>query len=528
MSASRRIDRARIAALTIVLAFWSVSAWRIDRFPPVHEDEPWILSPGYKLFTQGVYGSDLFSGFHGMEQHYFDFMPLMPMLQGAGARLWGVGVWPMRFLPIAIGALTLALTFLIARRLAGSPAGALSGLLLLTWAWTPPGDRMRGSGIPLVDVSRIARYDILAALLGLCALWWFVRARESGRLRHDFLAGAFVGLAGMAHAYGLLWIAALWLALILDRRFFARRPITRSVAALLGGVVVVWLFWVLLIIFNWSDFSGQLSPNRRRFDVQSVSFYLGNLANEARRWLPAGRAATLAWPGFVWVAATLPAALLWLTAQVAREHDRRKVWLLAPCLSIPLLFALLLDSKSFNYLASLAPLFAIALAWMLVDMYRSHRWIARTAAVLVGLPIVMFGVAGIAHMQRAAAQAEPPARFHSDLDRAVPATARVLGLPQYWLALIDREYRSFVLPFYLSDPQANRSAISFEAALGDVAPDIVLLDPIMARIFADVSTSDYRERGEQFQAYLRRHRARVVAEVRDPGGAPVQVYQLDP
>ncbi len=57
------------------LTFWLVSLLNLNRFPVIHQDEPWILSPGYKLFTQGTFGSDFFTGFYGMERHYLQFMP---------------------------------------------------------------------------------------------------------------------------------------------------------------------------------------------------------------------------------------------------------------------------------------------------------------------------------------------------------------------------------------------------------------------------------------------------------------------
>ncbi|MBI3760965.1 MAG: hypothetical protein HY260_03770, partial [Chloroflexi bacterium] len=106
----RRTDPAGTAPFVMLLLFWAFSAIHLDRFPTVHQDEPWILSPGYKLFSQGVYGSDLLVGYYGMERHYFEFMPLMSILQGPAAEFFGLGVLQMRFVPVSLGALTLALT----------------------------------------------------------------------------------------------------------------------------------------------------------------------------------------------------------------------------------------------------------------------------------------------------------------------------------------------------------------------------------------------------------------------------------
>jgi hypothetical protein len=125
-----------------LLFFWAISNWNLDRIPIVHPDEPWILSPGYKLFTQGVYGSDLFAGFNGMEHVYFEFMPLMSLLQGASAALLGVGVMQMRIVPVMLGAITLALSFALARRIANATTGVMTMFLLLFWQWAMSGTRL--------------------------------------------------------------------------------------------------------------------------------------------------------------------------------------------------------------------------------------------------------------------------------------------------------------------------------------------------------------------------------------------------
>ena len=145
-STSRLIPKA--APLVFIIFFWSISFWNLDRSPIIHPDGPWILSPGYKLFTQGVYGSDMFSGFHGMELLYFEFMPLMSLLQGASVFSLGMGVMQMRTLPIILGTLTLALSFAIARKITNRTIGVIAMLLLLFWQWTSGNTRLFGSGIP--------------------------------------------------------------------------------------------------------------------------------------------------------------------------------------------------------------------------------------------------------------------------------------------------------------------------------------------------------------------------------------------
>jgi 4-amino-4-deoxy-L-arabinose transferase-like glycosyltransferase len=102
------MDRWRVIVLMLLFTFWSIELINLDRHPPLHEDEAWILSPGYKLATRGEFGSDLFTGFYGMEQHYLEFPPLMSIVPGVGTRVFGLSVWSMRYLPVAFGILTIA------------------------------------------------------------------------------------------------------------------------------------------------------------------------------------------------------------------------------------------------------------------------------------------------------------------------------------------------------------------------------------------------------------------------------------
>src|SRR5919202_287930 len=89
-----------VAGVAIVL-FVGLSVWRLDTLPPVYEDEPWQASVAYKLVHQGVFGSDVFAGWNGMEQHYYGFMPLHPLLLAAVFAVLGEGLVQARLEAIA-------------------------------------------------------------------------------------------------------------------------------------------------------------------------------------------------------------------------------------------------------------------------------------------------------------------------------------------------------------------------------------------------------------------------------------------
>jgi hypothetical protein len=435
----------------------------------------------------------------------------------------------MRFVPLMLGTLAVALTFATARKLVHPSCGFVAALFLVFWSWTSPGNRMLGTGIPFTDVSRVARYDVLTAPLGLAALLSFVEARYTGQLKYDFLTGLFAGLTGLAQSYGLFWGAALLLMLVFDRTLFSstlfsKRPIHSSLLGIVAGIAVVWLPWIVFIASHWSDFVNQQSAYPERFDVLNPLFYLNNLLNEPRRYLYGPSSFTKI---SLWLVLGIPATLAWLAVRVAHRCDRRELWLLVPCVMMPLLFALLLQPKVAFYLPSIAVLFAILIAWLITQLM-SARWRIVRLGILVAVVLTLGqGVVSVAFMQSAAARTIPPKHFLERLQQAIPSSARVLGRPLYWLALPYPTFRSFALPFYMSDPDRNRAPISFEAALGNIAPDIVLLDAAMAGTFADHSTSDRHARSEQFWAYMRHHNAQLQQVLNDNYGEPIQIYRLD-
>ncbi len=363
----------RLSMSVLLLAFWAMSLSGIDRFPPLHVDEVSILAPGYKLLTEGRYGLDMYAGFHRQEEIYLEVMPLMPLSQGLGARLFGLGAWSMRFLPVACGMVILSLSFAVGRTVAGPLAGWLAALLLLCWQWAAPGGEFLGAGIALVDVARIARYDTLAAMLGLAAfLVWLGAVSRQRHWPYYALCGALVGLAGLAQVYGLFWLAVFSLLWLSERRRPPEmaggrpRPRVSQLVAVFAGAAAVLLPWLILILRNAAAFAGQFGKHQGRFDLLDLRFYWNNLASEANRyllqplqpdsWLRAG----------FWLAVLgLPLALGWLAYGAIRRRDERALWVLTPCLVLPLLLALLVSKKQFGYLLLVMPLFAVAVAWAL-------------------------------------------------------------------------------------------------------------------------------------------------------------------
>src|SRR6185295_8899870 len=147
-----------LISLALLLYFWTVGLSNLDRFPKIHEDESWQAAPGYTFWAEGRFGTDLFAGFFGMEQHYYGFMPLFPILVGGALHLFGVGLFQARLVPLILITLTLALTHRLGTKLYSPWHGTLAVAVLVGWRIAGPFPHLV-SGIPMADVARITRYD---------------------------------------------------------------------------------------------------------------------------------------------------------------------------------------------------------------------------------------------------------------------------------------------------------------------------------------------------------------------------------
>src|SRR5688572_31496842 len=91
----------RLALAALLASYLVLSIRHLTVVPPVFEDEPWFASIGFKLATDGVLGSDMFAGFHGMERRYYAIPPVAPVLLGGAFRLAGFGLLQLRLETVA-------------------------------------------------------------------------------------------------------------------------------------------------------------------------------------------------------------------------------------------------------------------------------------------------------------------------------------------------------------------------------------------------------------------------------------------
>lgn len=500
--------------------FWAVSLRHLAVVPPVYEDEPWLASSGWKLAQEGRFASDLFAGLNGMGERYYGYMPVHPLLLAFVFKGAGAGLFQARFETVSLGMLLLALTYRLALRLFRSPKIAgLAQLFLLTVRLTGQ-TPSQISGIVLVDVARIARYDIVVPVFGLLALHAYLPVRRRPTPRCFFLAGLAAGLAGLSHLYGLFWLPAL---LIL---FWWDRHKRRLLLWLALGALLPWLLYALYVFTDPESWRAQMAAYEERFRLLEPAWYLSNVRGEFRRYGPGlgpWGLALLLRPGFWATWTVLPLSLLSL-ARHALQSDRHARALLVPAALFPVLFALFISLKLSNYLVAMVPLWAIAAAWGSAALWhrlgttRSRHW-ARALLALLLLAVVAEGISRLALIERTARVTTPYAAFSGQLREYLPAGARVLALHHYWFGLEDVDFRSFAVPISWSRSTGNDVPHPFDQALERVAPDVVLVDPrLRAFLHEDPGAA------AELAAWLDRRNASRAATVSDPTYGAIEIW----
>jgi 4-amino-4-deoxy-L-arabinose transferase-like glycosyltransferase len=444
--------------------YWAVSLHNLAIVPHVYEDEPWQASTAWKLATQGVFGSDVFAGFYGMENRYYGFMPLHPLLLALIFRTAGLGLYQDRFEPVAMGLLVLALTYSLAGRLFNDArVGLLAVLFLISVRLTGLTD-VQVSGILLLDMARIARYDMVVPVFGLASLHAYVIALKRGNNRWYCLAGILAGLAGLAHLYGLFWLPVLFLLSFWDSSD-SRLRWRASHTFLLIGFLLAWLPYITYVLGDLYDWRGQMRGYGTRFDLMNLNWYFDNLVHEYHRYGPGlGRLepAVLLRVGFWSALMALPLSLGALAWRGLCHGNRAARIVVVPAIIFPLLFAFLIRSKLVNYTVTVAPLCAIAIAWGSVALWdwltvnQSSIW-GKLGLVVLLIAVLSEGTTRIIALETAATTTTPYYKFIEQVRRYIPSGSRIAALHDYWFGLEDFDYRSFIVPLSWIDQQNERA-----------------------------------------------------------------------
>lgn len=523
--------RSIVLVIAAILLFCAISVDHLGSWPPVGEDEPWVAAAPYKLVTQGVYGNDLFAGYYGSEHRLYNLVPLYPMMLAGVFQLGGVGVEQMRLLPVAFGSALLIILFIVGRQILDTRVAMLSVGMMLLLCLTASSI---GTGIPLFDVARINRPDIVVPVFGLLGYYFFNRGEQRNELWSYLLAGMMIGLSALCNLYGAFWLPALLVLLLLRRGWrLLRQP--EPYMMLAGFCITSLLPLAIYLAPGWRDYRGQSQVFAGRFDVLHARFYLDNLLHEFERFKQLGlvrRSGAIDWlrPGGWMVVVAVPLALV---IMLRRGHTARYdgAFSVAVVLLVQsLLFALLLSNKSFSYFIALWPLVLLSIAWLGIRLWERSQHRSIRIALLVALLalVVLEGALRIRSSHIAATEATPYESFESRVAAYIPHGSRVLGLQRYWLGLRQFEYRSWVLPILLSEPGYYHEPLSLDGAIERIAPDVILIDRHMRKYLDEIANieSPRHRKYEEFRRYMQRHPATLVGTVEDSTYGRMEIYRI--
>jgi 4-amino-4-deoxy-L-arabinose transferase-like glycosyltransferase len=477
----------------IALVYLAATVPHLDDFPIVGWAQAMIAAPAHKLATEGVYGSDMFTGFYRAESRNYDHMPLYPLGLAVSFRLLGLGVWQARIVSVVAGLLVLLLAAAVARRAAGVCAGACAAIFLLAGRLGAPDPievwrlgLVGATGVPLLDAARVIRFDVLVPAWVLAGGLLLKRATTRDDGASWVGAGAFAGLATLTHLYG-----AFAILLFAGAGLAGWRVSLRRTSLILAGWALVMLPYAAFVLVDLPAYRGQMLRHAGRFDLSNPAFYWDNLIREPSRYAPwfsrpDGHFAVPR-PAAWLLVATMAAALGSLAGRIRQgpaPSDRLHA------LAVPVLagsLAIFINLKRPEYLMLVVPFLACLAGIGTVAAWR-HRWPGTTAvrALLVAawIAVAIDGAAGASAGLTAARMATSHHELASRIGEFVPPGARVLASQRFWFALANREFRSINLALVLSDPQYRYPTTP---RLGDVidaiAPDFIVLESRMLAFY---------------------------------------------
>jgi len=497
--------------------------------PIVGGDEGWIVSASAKLAREGTFGSDLFTGFFGAEDHYYFNLPLHHLVLAAVFKVFGVGLVQARLVSALAGLAVLVLSYALGRRLGGRALalGAAALLVLLRLNLAP------FTGLTLTDLGATVRYDLVSLPYALGAVFVLARKTRPGP-RDAALAGFLLGLACLTQFVGAFFLPPLALYLLSLSLSRARRLALAGV--LVAATLVPFLPYAAYVLPHWHDFRGQSRTVEQETAFTSPSFYLDNLAQEPDRFrlgtgldgLPNGPHEALKRPSARLALYLIgPAAAVYIILQARRGSPAHRL-LAFLLVGIVLEFALFESTKRFVYWVVVVPLLCLAIIDFGLAVWRwrpprvQARRLALAAATAVALVFALEGTAVGLKNLRDAGRAPDYAGIRDALERAIPADAVVVGDNRLWLALDGREVRSLHLLFYLTNPDISRGeATNVEGAMRRIDADYLLLSPLTKEILTRLSPRD----GADFARYIERNATRESSISSAPYG-PIEVYRL--
>jgi 4-amino-4-deoxy-L-arabinose transferase-like glycosyltransferase len=389
----------------------------LSRFPPVWMDEPWYTQPAWSFATEGTFAEPMFEGLYGHEISNVAYGRIYLATAALFFRLFDVGVYQARTPSLLCGLVTLALTYLVGRKLWRARTGLFGAGIL---AFVPQ----------FFTQTHDARPEIMLAAFMMGSLLLLLIAEERQSPALYALTGLAAGLSADTHLNGLV-VPVMIGALFVHWRGL-RNTWSRQTAALAAGIVAGLAWWYLVHVAphpavfaaQWGRYWGAVPPPVVTLFDQPVALFRA----EAGRFVAV---VTGHW------ASALTAAGLGSLACVAalrdRDHGTRVVLVAHAALFVAM--ALLVSNKAGTYVVLFAPLLALAAARGAAVLEPSLPMAARVGA---GVWLTLLGAWGIRRAEND--HGAGYYRYAERIEALLPEGAKVQAEPTLWFGLKDRPF----------------------------------------------------------------------------------------
>jgi len=254
----------------------------------------------------------------------------------------GVSDWTARALPAAIGVATVALTYLLGRRLYGHRAGLIGALILAVMTYH-------------VVVTRQVLLDGLMTLCATGVLYCIVRYSETIALRWLLAAGAMMGATILSKETSIVLAGGLY-------AYFALTPAVRLKFRhlLLAGVTTI----VVVLAFPLAlTLAGRASTGQ--------NYLLWQLFRRSNHPLDFYLAVVPAAVGYLVLAAAI-GGLIWLRTENTWRERLLICWML-----VPVAFFTVWPVKGYQYLLPIAPVLAVLAGRMISRLGTTPHFVNR-------------------------------------------------------------------------------------------------------------------------------------------------------
>jgi hypothetical protein len=211
---------------------------------------------------------------------------------------------------------------------------------------------------------------------------------------------------------------------------------------------------------------------------------------------------------------------LFILARRLRSDFSARVVVIAG-VTLPALFALLVTAKTRNYKMSFLPIWAIAAAWAVCELWRrSHgRREVRVAMVVIGIVVAIDGISHTRGIVAPGSTITPYASYIQRVHAHIRPGERVLGLHSHWLGLEDTDFHSWYVTTAQFEPSTSGRA-SPPLVIG-TDPDVVLIDSAMRAFLNRSAAGDAR--AQAVEAWMRPWS--LVALVDDATYGRMEIYR---